>query len=140
MELVLGEKDGFGAGTGYSGGLVVKTDEANAAPMLTKSEMESALKSWLSGRQLLNALKVLDTVMDCQESPNNVNAVFTYAVMMQECGMGTANTSWVRENNWTSLTGLRTYKLSITGCKYREIYKHDSTWEDLLYPRKVYSI
>lgn len=110
-----------GAGIGYSGGLVVKTDELNSAPVLTKDEMEKALRSWLSGEKLNNALSVLDTVMSCQNQ-NNVNAVFTYAVLMQECSIGTADTSWVRENNWTSLTSLRTYKLPISRRKYTKIY------------------
>lgn len=96
---------------GLSGGIVVKTDEANAAETLTREELETALRSWLSGTQLTNALRVLDTVVSC-ENTYHVNAAFTYAVMKQECSMGTANTTWVKENNWTSLTGLRTYQLS----------------------------
>ncbi|MDE5830779.1 MAG: hypothetical protein K2H53_03820 [Clostridia bacterium] len=99
----------FGGGS-YSGGFVVKVDEINSAPILTEEELEMGLNNWLSGEALSNAKRVFDTVKSCEET-RKVNAVFTYALMMQECSMGTANTSWVRENNWTSLTAYRTYTI-----------------------------
>ena len=98
-------------GTFGTGGFVVKTDETDACPTVTKSELEQGLRSWATGQRLTNALKVLDTVMECEQK-YNVNAVFTYSVLLQESGMGTANTVWVQENNWASLTGLRTYSVS----------------------------
>lgn len=96
-----------GYGGMYGGGFVVKVDELTSAPILTETQLSSALESWLSGSQLSNAKSVLTTVRGC-ETTYKINSVFTYALMMQECSMGTASSSWVRENNWTSLVGYRT--------------------------------
>ena len=43
--------------------------------------------------------------MECQDK-YKVNAVFIYALLRKESSIGTASTSWVRENNWMSLTAL----------------------------------
>lgn len=90
-----------GAGVNYGGGLVVKTDELNTAPVLTKDEMEMALRSWLSGDKLSNALSILDKVMECQDKWN-VNGVFIYAIAMNESSMGTdmKGATWIKNNNW----------------------------------------
>lgn len=71
--------------------------------MLTKEELEAGLNSWLSGEMLTNALSVIDKVVECQEK-YKVNAVFMYALMRDETGIGIANTDWVAEKNWCSLT------------------------------------
>lgn len=106
-----------GSGAMYGGGFVVKVDELTSAPILTETQLSAALESWLSGGQLSNAKSVLKTVRSC-ETTYKINSVFTYALMMQECSMGTANSSWVRENNWTSLVGYRTCAISFSKCKY----------------------
>lgn len=100
-------------GSSHSGGFVVKADEPNTAPILTEEQLDEALGNWLSGEKLSNARRVLATVKSC-EGTWKINSVFTYALMMQECSMGTADTSWVRENNWTSLVGYRTYTISFS--------------------------
>ncbi len=84
---------------------IVKTDETNAAPTVPKDQLEKGLKKWVSGSQQTNALKVLDKVIE-YEKTYKVNAIFTYAIMRYESGVGTADSSWVRENNWMSLTSL----------------------------------
>ena len=91
--------------TTAKGDYIVKTDEPGAAPIPTKDKLRAGLEKWLSGQQKTNALNVLDDVIECQNK-YKVNAVFIYALMKQESSMGTASTSWVKENNWTSLTGL----------------------------------
>lgn len=85
---------------------VVKTDEGNTAPVLTKEQLTQGLNSWLKNQQQLsNALSVIDKVIECQDK-YKVNGVFIYALMMDETTMGTANTDWVAEKNWCSLTSL----------------------------------
>ena len=97
--------DSFSGGTAMAGDLIVKTDEPNAAPTVDKNTLENGIRSWVSGQQQTNALRVLDKVMEI-ESTYKINAVFTYALLQQESGIGTANSTWVAENNWTSLTSL----------------------------------
>ena len=84
---------------------IVKTDENNAAPIVNdKAKLEKGLKKWLktSSAQKNNALSVLDVVLDCQKK-YKVNAVFMYAFLRYETGIGTANTEYVNEdNNWGS--------------------------------------
>lgn len=92
--------DGIGGAT-YCGGFVVKVDEPNTAPILTESELNTALENWLSGQQLANAKSILKEVK-VGETTWKVNSVFTYAMAMQEQGMGTASTSWTAVNNWFS--------------------------------------
>ena len=87
---------------------IVKTDEPDAAPVPTKSELESGITAWLSSKNKQaeeNALSVVDDAIEL-EKEYNVNPVFIYALMMTETTIGTADTTWVRENNWCSLTGL----------------------------------
>lgn len=99
------EPDAFNDYATVVGDYVVKTDESNSAPVITeKIKLEKGLKLWLknSSSQKQNALSVIDTVIDCQEE-YNVNAVFIYAFLRNETGIGTANTNWVnRDNNWGS--------------------------------------
>ena len=87
------------------GDYIVKTDEQNAAPVVKeKATLQTGLTSWLktSTKQRENALSVLDTVFECQEK-YNVNAVFVYAFLRQETGIGQANTKYVNsDNNWGS--------------------------------------
>lgn len=53
-------------------------------------------------KQRENALSIIDTVLECQEK-DNVNAVFVYAFLRKETGIGSANTGHVNnENNWGS--------------------------------------
>lgn len=88
-----------------SSSLIVKTDISGAAPTVSKSELENGIKNWVSGRQQTNALSVLDKVMEIEQN-YKINAVFIFALLQQESGIGTANSTWVAENNWTSLTSL----------------------------------
>lgn len=89
----------------YYGDYVVKTNDSNSAPVIKdKAELEKGLKKWLktSTNMKSNALSVLDTVFECQEK-YHVNAVFTYAFLRKETGIGTANTNYVNvDNNWGS--------------------------------------
>lgn len=90
--------------SGYSS-YIVKTTDSDAAPVVDdKTKLENGLKKWLrsSGGMKDNSLSVLDTVMDCQEK-YNVNAVFVYAFLRTETGIGTADTNYVKvDNNWGS--------------------------------------
>lgn len=88
-----------------SSSLIVKTDVSGAAPTVGKSELENGIRNWVSGRQQTNALRVLDKVMEIEQN-YKINAVFIYALLQQESSIGTANSTWVAENNWTSLTSL----------------------------------
>lgn len=89
----------------YYGDYVVKTNDSASAPIVEdKSELEKGLKKWLktSSNMKSNALSVLDTVFECQEK-YHVNAVFTYAFLRTETGIGTADTDYVtKDNNWGS--------------------------------------
>lgn len=91
--------------TASYGDYVVKTNDSSSAPVVTdKKKMEEGLKKWLknASKQKTNALSVLDTVMDCQEK-YHVNAVFTFAFLRNETGIGSADTNYVnRDNNWGS--------------------------------------
>ena len=93
--------------TGFSSSssLIVKTDVPGAAPTVEKSKLESGIRNWVSGQQQTNAISVLDKVMEIEQN-YQINAIFIYALLQQESGIGTADTTWVRENNWTSLTSL----------------------------------
>ena len=93
--------------TGFSSSssLIVKTDVPGAAPTVEKSKLESGIKNWVSGNQQKNALSVLDKVVEIEKN-YQINAVFIFALLQQESGIGTADTRWVAENNWTSLTSL----------------------------------
>ncbi len=88
-----------------AGDLIVKTDEPNAAPTVDKSTLERGIRSWVSGAQQVNALMVLDKVVEIEQN-YKINAVFIFALLQQESSIGTANSTWVAENNWTSLTSL----------------------------------
>ncbi len=87
------------------GDLIVKTDEPNAAPTVPKETLRAGLSKWASGQMLSNSLLILDKVIEIEEQ-YHINAVFIYGLLRDESGVGTADTSWVRENNWTSLTSL----------------------------------
>lgn len=91
--------------TGAYGDYIVKTTAQGAAEAVTdKTKMEQGLKKWLraSGKMKSNATSVLDTVMNCQDK-YHVNAVFVYAFLRTETGIGTANTNYVNhDNNWGS--------------------------------------
>lgn len=83
---------------------IVKTNDSNAAPVVDKKKLEEGIKKWLksSSKMKKNALSVIDVVFKGQEK-YNVNAVFTYAFLRNETGIGTANSHWVKEdNNWGS--------------------------------------
>ena len=99
------DPDNFVTTSEAGGDFVVKTDASGAAPVVTdKAKLEEGLKKWLksNSKQRNNALSVVDTVLQCQEE-NKVNAVFVYAFLRQETGIGSANTAHVKtENNWGS--------------------------------------
>lgn len=84
---------------------VVETSKSNSAPVVKdKEKLKSGLKKWLktNKKQRENALSIIDTVLECQEK-DNVNAVFVYAFLRKETGIGSANTGHVNnENNWGS--------------------------------------
>lgn len=88
-----------------TGDYVVKTDDQNSATVVTdKNKLEEGLKKWLknANNQKENALSVVDKVLKCQEQ-YHVNAVFVYAFLRNETGIGTANTDYVNnDNNWGS--------------------------------------
>lgn len=91
--------------TSYYGDYVVRTNDSNSATVVRdRDEIEKGLKKWLKNTtaQKENALSVLDTVLECQEE-YHVNAVFVYAFLRVETGIGTANTGYVKnDNNWGS--------------------------------------
>lgn len=91
--------------TAAIGDYIVKTDDPGAAPVIDdKSKLEEGIKNWLktASAQKNNALRVLDTVFECQQK-YNVNAVFTLAFLRAETGIGTATTDYVtKDNNWGS--------------------------------------
>ena len=81
--------------------LIVKTDEEGALPAVTKEELEKIINVKYSGKKKENAISILDTLIECQDE-YNVNAVFILAVAQQETSVGTADTSYVKQNNWLS--------------------------------------
>ncbi len=89
----------------FIGDYIVKTNDPGSAPVVNdKSKLEEGIRIWLrtASAQKNNALRVLDTVIECQEK-YNVNAVFTLAFLRSETGIGTADTNYVkRDNNWGS--------------------------------------
>lgn len=99
------EKTSFENVTASYGDYVVKTNDPASATVVTdKKKMEEGLKKWLknASNQKTKAISVLDTVMDCQEK-YHVNAVFVYAFLRTETGIGTADTNYVKnDNNWGS--------------------------------------
>lgn len=88
-----------------TGDYVVKTNAQNSATVVTdKNKLEEGLKKWLKNAngQKKNALSVVDEVLNCQEK-YHVNAVFVYAFLRNETGIGTADTNYVKnDNNWGS--------------------------------------
>lgn len=96
---------GFEEYSSFYGDYVVKTNDPSSAPVIKdKTKLETGLKKWLKNASGMKskALSVLDTVFDCQEK-YHVNAVFTYALLRRETGIGTANSSYVNnDNNWGS--------------------------------------
>lgn len=99
------EYSNFNDSSSLSDDYVVKTNASNSAPVVKeKDKLEDGLKKWLrtSNSQKEKALSVVDTVMECQEK-YHVNAVFVYAFLRTETGIGTANTNYVNtDNNWGS--------------------------------------
>ena len=84
---------------------VVETSASNSAPVVKdKEKFKKGLRKWLktNKNQKNNALSIVDTVLECQEK-DNVNAVFVYAFLRKESGIGTADTKWVNNDiNWGS--------------------------------------
>lgn len=81
--------------------LIVKTDEEGALPPVTKEQLIGIINSMYNGKRKSNATSIVNTLIDCQEN-YNVNALFVLAFADQESNIGTANTKWVRQNNWLS--------------------------------------
>lgn len=83
--------------------IIVKTDETGAAPAVTVDQLTTIINSKISGSDKKhNALSIVDKLVEYQDE-YNVNAVFMLALVNQETSIGTANTSYVRDdNNWTS--------------------------------------
>ena len=82
---------------------IVKTDEEGALPALSKEELRQLIEIYFSKhpRQKQNALSILDALYDGQEK-YQVNAVFILAMGKKETSMGTAESSFVKKNNWLS--------------------------------------
>lgn len=88
----------------FIGDYIVKTNDSGSAPVVDKAQLQEGIKIWLrtASAQKNNALRVLDTIIECQKK-YNVNAVFTLAFLRSETGIGTADTNYVkRDNNWGS--------------------------------------
>lgn len=84
---------------------IVKTDDANALPKLTKSQLEYIIKNARitrtsqNGRKRSdNLMENIDTFMYIQEN-YNVNAIFAIAVAIQESSAGNSSAARNR-NNW----------------------------------------
>lgn len=92
--------------------IIVKTDEPNAAPEVTREELitiiNTAFKSSNSAKT--NALSLVDVLMNGQDNCK-VNPVFMLALVCQETSVGTANTTHVNvEHNWPSYNLGHVYK------------------------------
>lgn len=89
-------------GSVADGSIVVKIDEADAAPAVTKEQLIQIINAYFKGQQRTNALSLVDTLIQGQNQ-YKVNAVFELAILQKETSMGTAKTNYViRDNNWTS--------------------------------------
>lgn len=93
--------------------LIIKTDVENAAPVLTKKQIEEAIRKNYTMKAQTQLLKLLDTIMKVQEE-DKVNAVFLIAVaeksslcgtLWQEYESSTNNWLGVNNGNYTSLEG-----------------------------------
>ena len=71
------------------GDYIVKTDEEDAMPALSKSQLETAIKACYSGQGQKNMLSVLDDLISVQ-SNDKVNAAFMVAITQVESSGGTA--------------------------------------------------
>ena len=82
-------------------GYIVKTDAPGAATVVSKEQLRAGLEAWLAPHTKMknNALSVLDKVYECQEK-YQVNALFIYAIMRNETGIGTG----VSGNDWVGYT------------------------------------
>ncbi len=88
----------------FVGDYIVKTNDPNAAPVVNdKLKLKAGLEVWLrdASTQKANALSIVDKVFECQEK-YNVNAIFIYAFLRDESGIGSANSTAVKQNNWGS--------------------------------------
>lgn len=81
--------------------LIVKTDEEGALRAVTEEELIGVINATFTGKEKENALSIANTLVECQNT-YNVNAIFVLAFAHQESNIGTANTKWVRQNNWLS--------------------------------------
>lgn len=84
-----------------SSSYIVKTDEPGALTPVTKEQLIAVITANFSGQTRTNALSIVDTLIRCQDN-YKVNAIFVVAFAQIESGIGTANTSHVRNNNWLS--------------------------------------
>lgn len=90
---------------GNAGSIVVKIDEKNAAPILTKSELQKMIKKNFSGEQKKNLLNVIDDLMYIQDT-YNVNAVFAIAFFEKESACGTKGNAINEPTyNWANIKG-----------------------------------
>lgn len=81
--------------------IIVKTDEPGALEPVSREQLIAVITATFSGQERENALSIVDTLIDCQEK-YKVNAIFIVAMAHNESGIGTANTSHVKNNNWLS--------------------------------------
>lgn len=98
-----------------SGNFVVKTDELNSAPVLTKEQIENAIKATYAGDAQSNLLGAVDAFVKIQDE-NKVNAVFAIAVTQKESSCGTnwdaidsSSYNWMSVKSSSSETGWAQY-------------------------------
>jgi hypothetical protein len=85
--------------------LIVKTDEQGALRPVTAEELVGIISAMYTGKMKTNAQSIVNTLIECQET-YNVNAIFILAMAQQESSVGTAPTTWVKNNNWLSWDGI----------------------------------
>ena len=97
------------------GNFVVKTDETNSAPVLTKQQIESAILNTYEGEAESNLIGALDAFMKIQEE-QKVNAIFAIAVTQEESSCGTnwsqidsSSNNWMRVKSSSDVTGWEQY-------------------------------
>ena len=85
------------------GDIVVKTDEPNAAPEVTREELEKIIEEGFDGEAQSNLESVIDALLEIQEV-NKVNPLFAIAVTKKESSCGT---DWAAIDkstyNWISI-------------------------------------
>lgn len=81
--------------------IIVKTDVEGSLTPVTSEQLIGVINATFTGAEQQNALSLVNTLIDCQGN-YKVNAIFVLAMAHNESHIGTANTSYVRNNNWLS--------------------------------------